>query len=95
MLRHFLPLFINNELFGFRKKFGQIAHKNDKDWEKWLSIYPSVYRDTQKTSKFANIINNSGYKILKEINLQGCNIAEIGPGGGYHFSYFNGKPKKI
>ena len=94
MLRHFLPLSVNNELFGFRKKFGQKADEDDDDWKKWLSVYPSAYRDTQKTSKFAKIINNAGYTILSDINLKGCNVAEIGPGGGYHFNYFKGKPAK-
>ena len=66
----------------------------DSDWQKWLSIYPSAYKDTQKNSALTRRINNAGYEILKEHNLKDKNLAEIGPGGGYHFSYLNGTPSK-
>jgi SAM-dependent methyltransferase len=92
MLRDYFPKWVNNELFGFREQFGKKPEANDPDWKRWSEVYPDAYRATQKSTSAQMTINNAGYEVLKGINLQDAKVAEIGPGGGYHFSFFQGKP---
>ena len=40
-----------------------------------------------------NFVNNSGYKILKKINVTNKTILEIGPGSMHHLKYLQGTPK--
>ena len=93
MLRTYLPKSVNNQLFGFRDKYGQRAWENDPDWEKWTKLYPSVYKLTQRTSSIQSKVNDAGYEILRTIDFNSQNVGEIGPGGGYHFKYLNAAPK--
>jgi len=87
-----LPKSINAKLFGEREKYGKIPYENDKDWDEWLTFYYGFYSSTQKTGVSA-IVNHSGYKILKDIPLDGKVILEIGPGDLPHVKYWSGKPR--
>lgn len=94
MIRRYLPSILSTPLFGNRELYGKSPWTEDKDWEKWLSIYPEVYFETQRKGGIQRFINSSGYNILKKFDLQGKTITEIGPGGGYHFPLFRGTPEK-
>lgn len=93
MIREYLPYNIYKSLFGDRKRYGGKAWPNDSDWEKWQQLYPEAYQKTQKSNFLQLAINNAGYKILRSVNVQGKKLAEIGPGGAYHFSFFQGTPE--
>jgi SAM-dependent methyltransferase len=93
MIRKYLPTYLDKELFGYRDIFKNPPPGNDPDWQKWISLYPSVYRDTQRSTSIQQRVNNAGYKILETISLKDKNVAEIGPGGGHHIEYFQGRPK--
>ena len=93
MIRNYLPEKISIELFGNRKKYGMKPASEDPDWTRWLQNYPTIYFSTQRSSSLFAGVNNSGYKILHLLDLTGLNVAEIGPGGCYHFPYFKGIPK--
>ncbi|MCC8417827.1 MAG: class I SAM-dependent methyltransferase [Rickettsia endosymbiont of Bryobia graminum] len=69
-----------------------MPEQDDTDWQKWLKIYSDAYHNTQRVSNIASLVNNAGYKILDRVNLKGLKIAEIGPGGGFHFQKFMGIP---
>ncbi len=94
MIRSYLPSFLSIPLFGNRSLYGKSPWKNDKDWEKWQSIYPEVYYETQRKGGIQKIINDKGYKILEQVYLQDKTVAEIGPGGGYHLHSFKGTPRQ-
>ncbi len=88
---HFLPEFIKKRLFGDRRKFGLIPIQNDSDWIEWQGRYLDFYLSTQK-GKIGQIVNQSGYKVLQDIDLTGKRVLEIGPGIISHYPYWNGKP---
>ena len=92
MLRKFLPKFLTNELFGDRERYGRRPPEGDPDWERWLSLYPTILQETQKQSFLANRVNEAGYTILSKHRLDGLNICEIGPGHGTHLEHFCGNP---
>ena len=94
MLKNFLPNFINKKLFGDRLKYGLKIKKSDKDWIKWEKYHDLFHFKTQKEG-IGKFINNQGYKIIKEINLNNKVILEVGPGFISHKKYWEGKPKKF
>ena len=93
MLRRYLPSFLRNELFGFREQYGRRPEEADADWQKWLALYPQVYRRTQRRPLVSSLVNEAGYRVLGEVDLRGKQVAEIGAGGGYHLGYFRGVPE--
>ena len=92
LLAQRLPQPVKNILFGNRDKYGTKVIQEDEDWIEWLQIYNDFYTKTQKKG-VGNFVNNSGYKILKKINVTNKTILEIGPGSMYHLKYLQGTPK--
>lgn len=88
---HKLPSLLANPLFGDRKRFGLKILENDSDWREWLGFSFRFYHDTQKNG-LGKIINDAGYKILSQIDLNGKRILEVGPGTIPHRRFWNGKP---
>ena len=93
LFAQFFPLPLKNILFGKRKIYGTKVDENDKDWIEWLKIYNDFYTNTQKKG-VGSFVNNTGYKILKKIDLTNKTILEIGPGSMHHLNYLRGNPKK-
>jgi len=93
MLREWLPYSVFKVLFGDRQRYGKQAWDGDPDWQKWLSLYPTIYQETQRSSWLATRINQAGYAVLSSFDLDGLDVAEMGPGGGYHFDAFRGVPR--
>jgi ubiquinone/menaquinone biosynthesis C-methylase UbiE len=81
-----MPYFIFSKLFGDRKRFGLIADVKDPDWTEWGKRYLDFYNQNQKQG-IGQPINESGYKVLKQIDLKSKKILEIGPGSMPHLKY--------
>lgn len=94
MIYKFLPKKIKNILFGDRELYGLKVISDDKDWVKWLDFTQEFYLRTQKTG-VGNIINEYGYRILKEVSFEKKIIFEIGPGNLPHRKFWNGIPDKF
>lgn len=92
-IRNLLSEKLNSALFGDRKKYGLIADHEDRDWQEWEKIALEAYAQTQHKS-IGKIVNHSGYKVLKKINLNNKSILEIGPGMLEHSHYWNGIPER-
>jgi SAM-dependent methyltransferase len=86
MIRSFLPYSIFKVLFGDRKTFGLKVWEKDSCWEAYQKIIFTFYVETQKNS-IGSFVNNSGYKILKDVNLEGKKVLEIGPGDIAYLKY--------
>jgi SAM-dependent methyltransferase len=94
LLHKFLPESIKIPLFGNRKKYGLFPLENDEDWNLWLKqFYYQFYKDTQKKG-VSKIVNDSGYKILKNVDMVNKFVLEIGPGDIPHSGYWVNKPQK-
>jgi SAM-dependent methyltransferase len=94
MIRTYLPNSLNDFLFGKRRLYGQQPDLLDPDWQQWQKCYADVYFDTQKAGATARLINNKGYEILADFDFEGVSVAEIGPGGGYHFPFIKGRMQR-
>ncbi len=90
-LRGYLPYFFFKPLFGDRRKFGKVPRLDDPCYIEWKNIYFSCYQSNKSRPEF-HWVNNSGYENLKEIDLSGKKILEIGPGELFHTKYWKGKP---
>ena len=93
MIYKYLPYFIFKPLFGDRKKWGLKSNENDSDFIKWNEECLKFYTDTQKDS-VGSMINNFGFKIMKQIDLSNKTILEVGPGSIEHLDYNFTKPSK-
>lgn len=89
----YIPGNLRNKLFGEREIYGKIPHENDEDWKEWLTFYYKLYSSTQKKG-ISYVVNNSGYKVLRNVDFSNKSILELGPGDLPHISYWLGKPKK-
>jgi SAM-dependent methyltransferase len=91
-LGHRLPYFISRPLFGDRRKFGTRVQLDDPDWLEWDRVMPDIYPKISHEGFFAQL-NQSGYKILNNIDLDQKDILEIGPGDIQHSQYWKGTPR--
>ena len=89
-----LPKALSNPLFGDREKYGKIADISDPDWICWEKNMQEIYLNTQKKG-LGKFINDTGYKILKKVDLKGKHVVEIGPGSLPHIQYWNSNPAKL
>ena len=94
LIGKFFPEKLNSVLFGNRNLYGTQVIEEDKDWKYWQKEYHNFYSATQKKG-IGQLVNNQGYKILKNINFQDKKVLEIGPGSLYHLKYFSGIPEKF
>ena len=79
-------------MFGDRKKHGIKVDEHDEEWGMWLEQYNNLINtQTQGIGKF---INNSGYKILKNIDFRNKTVLEIGPGSMNHLDIMPNYPKE-
>lgn len=92
MLRNYLPYNLYSPLFGNRKQFGLKVHPEDTCWLEWQKIYLDFYYANQKRSVGA-VVNDAGYKVMQEVDLNGKMVLEIGPGDINHISSWHGKPE--
>ena len=86
-IRNFLPYFLKKRLWGDRENFGLVADKTDPSWKEWNQIYTKFYKSNQRGT-IGGEINDIGYSILKEIDLENKNILEIGAGDIRHFNFW-------
>ena len=85
MIRNYLPYKSYRILFGNRRDH-LLLDEQDADWNNWKDFSEKFYLDTQK-SGVGKIVNNSGYTILKNIDLASKSILELGPGNLPHYQY--------
>ena len=79
VLRPWLPEAALAQLFGDRKRFGRVPQRDDPDWLEWERLMPAAYDATQRQS-IGRFVNDAGYQIMREVNLDGLRVLEIGPG---------------
>ncbi len=83
---------MSSVLFGDRQKYGLVPDENDSCWQEWTRSYHDFYESTQK-SGIGETINNAGYKVLQEVDFEGCRVLEVGPGGLHHMQFWRGTPE--
>jgi len=81
-------------LWGDRERWGLSPDIGDPDWSNWLSNLTDFYDDNQRNG-IGLRVNEAGYRIMREVNIDGKDILEIGPGDIRHTSHWVGKPSSI
>jgi SAM-dependent methyltransferase len=90
---HRLPKPLASVLFGDRQQFGLVPQPEDACWQEWRRMDLNFYEDTQTRSVGA-IVNHAGYEIMRQFNLSGKTLLEVGPGEIHHLQYWQGKPER-
>jgi SAM-dependent methyltransferase len=90
-LGHRLPALLAVPLFGDRRRFGLEIQEQDPDWLEWQTFYQIFYQETQKQG-LGKVVNDAGYQILRQVDLNRKNVLEVGPGSLPHRRFWNGVP---
>lgn len=93
-LAKYLPHAVCIALFGDREQHGPVADEYDADWRHWREIDLAFYDANQRQS-VGSIVNNSGYRIMDGLPLEGLTVLEIGPGSLDHMAHWSGTPAKF
>ena len=86
-----LPRALSVPLFGDRQRHGPVPKDGDADWIAWQDAYMDFYMSTQKKGIGARV-NDAGYRVLERVDLDGLDVAEIGPGALPHRHIWHGVP---
>lgn len=87
-----LPHLLSTPLFGDRKKYGKNPPVNDAEWAKWQAFYMEFYLKMQKNG-IGKTVNDAGYRILENFDLNGRRVFELGPGTLPHAAWWKGRPE--
>ncbi len=93
-IRNIVPGFLSARLWGDRKRFGLVPQGDDPCWREWQSMYLDFYEDNQREGIGA-IVNDAGYRVMSEVDLDGKTVLEIGPGDIRHIEFWNSRPQKF
>lgn len=88
---HRLPAWIAKRLFGDRARHGIVPDVNDPMWKEWLRRNIEFYNANQRAS-LGRTVNRAGHSIVKDIDLDGKRVIEIGPGALDHMDHWAGVP---
>ena len=92
---HRLPHYLSSRLFGDRRRFGLRPKEDDPCWLQWTEdAYLEFYNATQKRS-VGKIVNDAGYRVLREVDLSAKAVLEIGPGSMPHLAFWRGRPARF
>ena len=93
MIRHFLPYPIRKRLWGDRERWGLLVDKHDPTWIEWLNRHSEIYMITQRQG-VGTRVNDAGYRVMNNLNLDKKRVLEIGAGDIRHIRFWNGKPSE-
>jgi len=92
-IRNLMPQFIFTRLWGDRIRWGRIPFTNDPCWMEWEKVKKRFYTTTQRKG-VGKIVNDCGYSVMSQIDLEGKCVLEFGPGNMRHHKFWNKKPSK-
>lgn len=90
-LRNLLPKSIRAPLWGDREKWGSVIDVADPCWQEWQTACGRFYSENQRRGIGAQI-NDAGYRLMSQIDLNGKTILEVGAGDIRHIPYWRGRP---
>jgi SAM-dependent methyltransferase len=90
-IRRYLPRAIRAGLWGDRERWGLVADEQDPCWREWGKTYADFYLANQREG-VGTRVNDAGYSVMSQIDLQGKRVLEIGAGDIRHQKYWRGRP---
>jgi SAM-dependent methyltransferase len=86
--RKIFPRYLRNTLWGDREQWGLTVDANDPQWQEWQETYAEFYLANQREG-IGTIVNDAGYSVMADINLNGKTVLEIGAGDIRHLKYWS------
>lgn len=83
LARKWLPQNVCRRLWGDREKWGLVVREDDACWREWERALDDFYEGTQRDG-VGTFINDAGYKVMRDVDLGGLTVLEIGPGNIRH-----------
>ena len=91
--RKIVPKFFSKALWGDRQRWGLKVQEEDPCWKEWQNKIGDFYVENQRRG-VGTYVNDAGYSIMNEIDLEGKCVLEIGAGDIRHMKYWIGNPSK-
>ena len=93
LARNLIPNFLCKKLWGDRDKYGINPIVDDPQWIEWQEKQLDFYKSNQRKG-IGSVVNDSGYSVMAEIDLEEKSVLEFGPGDLRHHKFWNSKPRK-
>lgn len=93
LARNLIPNFLCKKLWGDRDKYGINPIIEDPQWSEWQEMQLDFYKSNQRKG-IGSVVNDSGYSVMAEIDLNEKCVLEFGPGDLRHHKFWNSKPRK-
>ncbi len=91
LIRNWLPGFMRKPLWGDRQRWGLSIRPDDPCWIEWERTVLSFYVANQREG-FGAKVNDAGYAVMRNTDIDGKTVLEIGPGDIRHNKYWQGLP---
>ena len=93
-IRNHLSERVRAALWGDRDRWGRDVIPTDPDWIEWSDVMEDFY-DASQQRGVGKWVNTAGYKVMREVDLDGATMLEIGPGTIAHHQFWRGRPKVV
>ncbi|GAB2912795.1 class I SAM-dependent methyltransferase [Paralcaligenes ginsengisoli] len=91
LARNLLPARISAMLWGDRDKWGLKINEQDSCWKEWQTTYLEFYAANQREG-IGMKVNDAGYEVMRQVDLIGKTVLEIGPGDIRHIAFWRERP---
>ena len=85
---------VRKPLFGDRDRYGRVPDPTDACWKQWTVDYSQVMENNRRF-RVSGLVHDSGYKVVRELDLQDRRLLEIGAGEMAHLGMMRSKPVHI
>jgi SAM-dependent methyltransferase len=93
VIRRWLPRAWRRPLWGDRERWGLTIRSDDTCWQEWQRTSLAFYSANQRAG-VGMAINDAGYRVMSNLDLEGKRVLEIGPGDIRHLSFWRGRPSE-
>lgn len=93
MIRDWLPRALRAPLWGDRERWGLSVQRDDPCWLEWERTTLDFYAANQRAG-VGTRVNDAGYRVMSEIDLDGRRVLEIGAGDIRHQAFWRGRPSE-
>ena len=94
VVRRVVPDNVRRVLWGDRTRWGRDKDETDPDWIEWNAVMERFYDSSQRRG-VGRWVNDAGYRIMREVDLEGAVLLELGPGTITHHADWSGRPKNV
>jgi len=94
LIRRWLPHAVRVPLWGDRERWGLRPVLDDPCWHRWAAASEAFYQANQRAG-VGERVNDAGYRVMRDVSLEGKRVLEVGPGDIRHATFWRGRPSHV